>query len=229
MIQAVLFEFDGVIADTGEGRRDALRQALEQDGVTISDAEYEEWCAALPVRSAVRAALSVRAVHADETTISLVSARAERNFGALVEAGLTLAIGARALIETMHGHTRLGIVSRAARRDIETTLSMAQLDSAFEFVVSDDDPFPPKPSSEPYLAALTRLARRRAVVAKNVVALEDGAAGIRAAKGAGLRCAVVGSVPVHVAISADGLVSSLVGLTAASIDAVTLGQRVAER
>jgi beta-phosphoglucomutase-like phosphatase (HAD superfamily) len=129
----------------------------------------------------------------------------------------------------MQGQTRLGIVSRASRRDIESTLSMAQLDYAFEFVLSDDDPFPPKPSAEPYLASLQRLARRRSVDPKNVVAMEDGIAGIRSATAAGLRCAVIGALPVHLAVNADAMLPSLIGQSAASIDLLTLGKRTAQR
>jgi beta-phosphoglucomutase-like phosphatase (HAD superfamily) len=229
MIQAVLFELEGVLADTREARRTALLDALEEDGVVLSDTEYDEWCTALPVRSAVRAALALRDVAADETSIDLATVRAERHFSRSAEAGLSLNVGARSLIESMQGQTRLGIVSRASRRDIETTLSMAQLDYAFEFALSGDDAHVPKPSAEPYRAALERLARRRAVPVTTVVALEDGVAGIRSAKGAGIRCAVVGTPPIHVAIEADGLIPSLDGLTAATIDAVTLGKHTAGR
>lgn len=229
MIQAVLFEFDGVLADTREARRTALLDALEDDGVVLTDAEYDEWCAALPVRSAARAALSLRDVTADETAIDLATVRAERHFSRSADGGLSLNVGARALVESMQGQTRLGIVSRASRRDIETTLSLAQLDYAFEFVISGDDPHLPKPSAEPYRASIERLARRRTVPVSAIVALEDGAAGIRSAKDAGMRCAVVGAAPLHVAMEADALIPTLVGLTAASIDAVTLGKHTAGR
>ncbi|HUQ80007.1 MAG TPA: HAD family phosphatase [Gemmatimonadaceae bacterium] len=229
MLHAVLFEFDGVLADTRDARRRALLEALSVDGATIGEAEYDDRCAGLPVRSAVRAAFELRAIPADDTTIELAAARAERGFSSLVESGVSLLPGARALIESMQGQTRLGIVSRAARRDIEQTLAMARLDYAFEFVLSDDDPYPPKPSAEPYIGALKRFARRKPVDPKNVVALEDGVAGIRSAKDAGIRCAVVGELPLHLAMNADAMLPSLLGQTAASIDALTLGKRPAER
>ena len=229
MLQAVLFEFDGVLADTRDARRRALIEALSDDGTTVSESEYDDRCASLPVRSAVRAAFELRAIPGDDTLIELTAARAERRFASLMESGVSLMPGARALIETMQGQTRLGIVSRAARRDIEHTLAMAQLDYAFEFVLSDDDPYPPKPSAKPYFGALDRLARRRSVDAKHVVALEDGLAGIRSAKAAGIRCAVVGALPAHLAMNADAIIPSLIGQTTASIDALTLGKRPAER
>lgn len=229
MVDAVLVEFDGVLADTRAARRSALLDTLKEDGITISDSEYRDRCAAMPVRAAVRAAYSVRRVSTDETAVDLAAVRAEKRFSVAVQSGLSLASGARAFVEAAQTQTRLGIVSRAARSDIEAMLSLAQLEHAFEFIIADDDAFAPKPSPTSYLGAVERLKRRRSVNARNVIALEDGATGIRAAKEAGLRCAVVGALPVHVAVDADGMIPSLIGQTVATLDAVTLGTRAAER
>jgi beta-phosphoglucomutase-like phosphatase (HAD superfamily) len=229
MIQAVLVELEGVIADTRDARRTALTASLADEGIMLSDAEYAESCAAMPVRAAIRAGLALRGVHGDETLVDLATVRAERRFAELVETGVTLIDGAAALIASLQGHTRLGMVSRARRREIEPLLALAELDHSFEFILADDDPFPAKPSSASYAAALERLARRRRVSSKHVVALEDGPVGIRAAKGAGIRCAAVGQVPAHLAMDADALLPTLVGQSAASIDALTAGARTAQR
>jgi beta-phosphoglucomutase-like phosphatase (HAD superfamily) len=229
MIDAVLFEFEGVIADTSAARRRALLETLREDGVGLSESEYVEHCAAMPVRASVRAAFALRRLARDGTSIELAAIRTERRFADMVDTGLSLVDGAGELIESLQGQTRLGIVSRASRDEIDTTLALAQLDHAFEFIIADDDAFLAKPSPAPYLGALDRLARRRSVTAKNVVALEDGAVGIRSAKAAGLRCAVVGSLPAHLALDADALIPSLVGQRAATIDALTLGEHGAER
>jgi len=229
MIDAVLFEFDGVIADTRLARRRALLDTLEGEGITLTDDEYVERCAAQPVRAAIRAALALRRLSRDETSLELAAVKAERRFATLIETGLSLVDGARSTVEALQGQTRLGIVSRASRREIDTTLALAHLDHAFEFVIADDDAYEPKPSPASYLGALERLSRRRPVVPRNVVALEDGPAGIRAARDAGLRCAVVGSLPMHLAVDADALVPSLSGLTLRGLDDVTLGTHVAGR
>ena len=229
MIDAVLFEFEGVIADTSATRRRTLLETLREDGVALSDSEYIEHCTGTPVRASVRAALALRNFARDEPLVELVAARIERRFADLVGTGVSLVNGARELVESLQGQTRLGIVSRASRADIDATLTLAQLDHAFEFIIAGDDVFQPKPSPAPYVGALDRLSRRRTVNTKHVVALEDGAAGIRSAKAAGLRCAVVGALPVHVAVNADALIPSLIGQRAATIDALTRGEHGAER
>jgi beta-phosphoglucomutase-like phosphatase (HAD superfamily) len=50
-----------------------------------------------------------------------------------------------------------------------------------------------------------------------VVAIEDGLAGINAARAAGIATVVVGDVPAHVAIEADGYIPSIAGLTPDSL------------
>lgn len=229
MIDAVLFEFEGVIADTGEARRSALLDTLEEDGLALDVSEYAECCAAMPVRSSVRAAFARRQVPNDETLVELTAVRAERRFSAMVETGVSLTVGAHAFLEAIHGRTRLGIVSRASREDIDAALRLAQLEHAFEFIIANDDAYRPKPARDSYVGALERLARRRPIDVRNVVALEDGAPGIHAAKAASVRCAVVGSLPMHLAVDADALIPSLAGQTLASIDALTAGPPGAER
>jgi HAD superfamily hydrolase (TIGR01509 family) len=229
MLQAVLVELEGVIADTRSARRSALNEALVAEDISLGDAEYEETCDAMPVRSAVRAALALRGIRDDETRVDLATLRAERRFASDIESGVSLIPGAVSLIESLQGLTRLGIVSRARRREIEPVLLLAGIDHSFEFIIADDDAFPPKPASACYVGALERLRRRRSVDPKHVVALEDGASGIRAAKGAGLRCGGVGQIPAHLAMDADALLPTLVGQTAASIDLLTSGARKIER
>src|SRR5262245_16699041 len=136
MIDAVLFEFEGVIADTSATRRRTLLETLREDGVALSESEYIEHCAGIPVRASVRAALALRNVACDETLVELVATRTERRFAGLVGTGLSLVDGVGELIESLQGHTRLGIVSRASRAEIDGTLALALLDHAFEFIIA---------------------------------------------------------------------------------------------
>jgi beta-phosphoglucomutase-like phosphatase (HAD superfamily) len=229
MIDAVLLEFDGVIADTQVARRRALLETLAEDGVQLSAVEFDERCAAMPVRASVRAAFALRGRAPDETWVELISVRTERLFSELMGTGVSLVEGVAALIASAHSLARLGIVSYASRSDIDAVLALARLEHAFELIIAGDDAYQPKPSSASYIGALERLSRRRAVVPNHVVALEPGAVGIRAAKTAGIRCAAVGPLPIHLAVDADALIPSLVGQTIASIDALTVDAQAAGR
>lgn len=217
MLDTVLLELEGVIADTGETRRDAIFAALRADGVQLPESEYRDLCAGLSFDEAVRAAFRGVGRGRDETAIALAAHRAERAYRAYIGKGLTLVEGARETLERLHDSVRLALVTRSPRNDAMFVLSLARVEHLFTCVVAAEDT-PPKPSPEPYKLALNRLQRARArVVRGTVVAIEDSLPGVRSARAAGLATVVVGEVPVHVAVEADGFVPSIAGLTAESL------------
>lgn len=224
MLDTVLFEFDGLVVDTGDARQDALCSALLTEGLVLSPQAYRELCAGHAFDEAARAALSANGRGGDETLVALVASRAERAFRAYVGKGVTLVDGVRDLIDRLLPVTRLGIVSRASRQEIGLVLSLARLEHAFTCVIGIEDAFPPKPSAAPYAAALARLAKSRAPTPLGmVIALEDSWQGIRSARAAGVRSIAVGDIPAHVAIEADAFLPSLKGATAESLQSLVTG------
>lgn len=228
MIDAVLFEFDGVLADTTSARGEALRSTLREDGISLSADEYREQCAGRSFNEAVRAALELRGVTLDETGIDLLVLRTERAYGAVVGKGVTLADGVPEVIDRLAGSARLGIVTRAARHDVDFVLGLAGLDHAFSCVVTGEDVATGKPSPAPYRVALERLSRLRATAPARCVALEDTLVGIRSARSAGLRAVAVGALPAHVAMEADGLLARIAGLTLSALERLVArdGERI---
>jgi beta-phosphoglucomutase len=79
----------------------------------------------------------------------------------------------------------VGIVSGAARDEIEPVISSAGLRDATAFVVSADDVAAGKPDAAGYLRALVLL--RRDVRAAEALAIEDTDAGVASAKAARMR------------------------------------------
>ncbi len=221
MFHAVLFELEGVLADTGNFRQRALQETLAQDGVRLSESDWESF-ADLPVRSAVIAALATAAATPDEITIDLATLRAERRFAEFLAHGFTMVDGARELVAHLAGRARLGVVTRATRREAASILALAGLEFAFECVVGSDDVTEPKPSAAHYEHALRAMSRLRPLNPTAVLALEDGAAGIKSARGAGVRCLAVGALPAHRAMHAEGLLPTLRGHTLASLEGVVL-------
>lgn len=228
MIDAVLFEFDGVLADTTSARGDALRSTLREDGIALSADEYREQCAGRSFAEAVRAALDLRAVKLDETGIDLLVLRTERAYGAAVGKGVKLADGVPEVVERLAASVRLGIVTRAGRKEVDFVLALAGLDHAFSCVVTSEDTSAGKPSPALYRVALERLSRLRATPPSVCVALEDTLVGIRSARAAGLRAVAVGALPAHVAMEADGLVPRIAGLTLGALERLVArdGERI---
>lgn len=219
MPSVLLLEFEGVLVDTRAMRREALARALAEEGLA-SDVRGREDAAGLPTRGAAAAAVARAGRAGDETLAELVTLRAERHFAALLGKGVSLAPGARELVGAAAGATRLGLVTRASRREVEFVLALAGFDAAFECVVAAEDVASPKPSPEGYRRALDRLARRRAVRPTDALALEDAAAGARAARAAGVPCVAVGPLAAHEALEADAAVPSLAGQSLSTLAAL---------
>ena len=228
MFHAVLFEIEGVLADTRTCRQRALQEMFAQDGIRLSDSEFESY-ADLPVRSAVAAAFRAAAIDADDTAVELGTLRAERRFAEYLGLGFAMIDGARELVAHLAGRTRLGVVTRANRREADLILSLAGLEFAFECVVTSDHVAALKPSPEAYATALRTMCRLRPLRAEQCLALEDGPVGIRSARVSGLRCLAVGALPAHRAMEAEGLVPTLRGHSLGTLEAIVLrpGERIA--
>ncbi|MGQ0647060.1 MAG: HAD family hydrolase [Gemmatimonadaceae bacterium] len=211
-IDAVLLEFDGVIADTFAARRTAVEHVLVDHDVTLAEEEYWELCAGWPTSEAVRSVARLKGLALDETALDLLAFRVDRVYAAEVGKGVVLVDGARSSLERLAGRARLGVVSRLRRVDVEALVSLARLEHVFAFVIGEEDARPPKPDPAAYHMALRRLEPFRGNKPGRIVALENGVAGIRSARGAGLPCIAVGMQPAHVAIEAEGYVETMTGL-----------------
>ncbi len=215
----VLFELEGVLAETAGMRREALRASLAADGIELSDDLFADRCMGLPTGAAIAAASEASGVAMDDTARELAVLRAERHFAAAAGQGIVLVPGARELATALAARARLGVVTRVGRDVAGAIISLAGLEPLFQVVVTADDRAAAKPSPEPYLLALSRLGRLRPALPGRTLALEDGAAGIGSASAAGIRCVVVGDVPAHVALAASGALPSLQGVSAAMVAA----------
>lgn len=187
MVDAVLLEWEGVLADTGDARRDALLRALAGEGVQFSLADYEVLCDGLDVRSAARAALTHAGAN-DPTLDELVALRARRSFAAELAQGLLLVPGMGERVARIAARARIAVVTRATHDETGTFLRLAGLDHLVAFAVAADDVTDPPPAPALYERALSRLARL-GIEASRVVAWVDGSAQLRAARAAGVRTA----------------------------------------
>ncbi len=211
-VAAVLFDFDGVIVDTEPLHLAAFRAALEPEGIHLSDAEYWESYLGYDDRDAITAALTGAGREATEVAVTTLMARKAERFLASVRGGVPLFPGVSAFVRQGAARGPLAIGSGALRSEIELILEFVGLRAAFEAIVSADDVEHGKPDPETYLRALDALRSRGhpALGAADCLVVEDSAAGVRAAKRAGMRCvAVTNSSPAAALAEADLVVESL--------------------
>lgn len=224
MIDVVLCELEGVVAETAEPRRRAMMHAFAEEGV---DASLIGEQSPMPLRAAIEQALDVIGAPRDATLVDLLALRASRHFAAEVATGLTLAPGALGALASLQSSARLGLVTRAERDVAEQILSLARLDGVFEVIVTASDVIDPKPSPEAYHTAHARLTRRRPL--RGALAVEDGVDGVRAAHAAGVPCILAGLRPAHEALEADAIIPGVAGHTVDSLSSLVArgGARVA--
>src|SRR3954469_2658380 len=121
MVDALLLEWEGVLADTRMARRDALMRALLVEGVASSP----QLCDICSHGRGVRAAAAAAIRHAgitDHVLADLVALRAERAFLAAMSGGILLAPGAAAFVTEAQRSARLAITTRAGRAETDLLL-----------------------------------------------------------------------------------------------------------
>jgi|SRR5664279_2555882 beta-phosphoglucomutase len=220
MIGSLFCEVEGVLANTAPLRRAALLRTLADEGITPSNAGNLADDVADSTRDAVLRAVRSHSIAGDESAITLLALRADRHFALLVQSGVSLAPGARELIDRAVASCRLAIVTGLARATVDSLLALAALDGAFEVIIAAEDVAAAKPAPDGYRKALERMHRKRPLDARVALALESSAAGARAARAAGLRCAVVAPFRVESIVDASAMLTSLEGETPATLDAM---------
>ena len=184
-VEAILFDFNGVLLDDEADHFRAYRDLLRPMGVRFTRALYD--ARYLPLTDSESSARMLRDTGLPDGPAArrrFLSAK-RRLFRARMRAERrTLDPGVRAAV---HRLQRLGmtlvIVSGSARAEILTALRPARLRPAFRFIIAAEDVKRGKPHPEGYLRALARLR----LPAERAMAVEDSPGGIRAARDAGLR------------------------------------------
>lgn len=213
----LLFEFDDVLIAMRQERIAALRRALRDEGIQLTDEIYDTVCDGLSFTAGARAMYRYAGVPADDTAIELAALRAGDAFSDAVHRAPRLAPGAHDFVLRAAGQARLGVVTRAERRHVEPVLRLADLQDAFECVITADEYAGPEPSAEPFSLALTRLSKRGEVRGGEEIALVASFSAVAAARSARLNPVVVGPVSPPVAFAGNGYLATLDG---ASIDDV---------
>src|SRR2546429_255377 len=118
-------------------------------------------------------------------------AQKSRVYLELIDRSLALVPGAADFVPGAAERFRLGLVSGALRQEVELVLARAGLQRYFDVLVAAEDVEQCKPDPAGYLAARGALDRRRPLPPGHCVVIEDSLPGLRAARAAGMRCAML--------------------------------------
>jgi beta-phosphoglucomutase len=178
--RAVLFDFNGTLSDDEPILYAVYAELCTERGRPLTARDYLAELAGLSDE-----AIFATWLGADHPGIDrLVQERIAR-YRARVSDGATVSAEVRSAVRYAAERVPVGIVSGAARDEIEPVIGAAGLRDAIAFVVSADDVAAGKPDAEGYRLALSLLGRD--VSAAEVLSIEDTEAGVASAKAAGMR------------------------------------------
>jgi len=182
VIQAFVFDMDGVIIDSEPLHFEVDIETMRGLGVKISETELERFVGMTnPAMWKV-----LREEYAlGQTVEQLIDIQLAAKMQALTDRAYEPIDGIRELLNELSGRgIPIGLASSSPRSFIEGVLEKFGLASYFGCVVSGEEVGSGKPAPDVYLEAAKQLGADPAACA----ALEDSRNGIAAAKAAGMRC-----------------------------------------
>lgn len=182
LFSGVIFDLDGVIADTESVQLRAVNLMLEPYGHALSPAQWAREYVGHPIEEDIR---DIRTRFRIDAPLPELSAYRRQAYSKLLgdSAGLEPLPGLERLLDELAARRiPLGIASGSPRADVETVLRTLNLMERFSALATADEVKQTKPAPDVYLLAAARLNLNPT----DCVAIEDSATGMAAAKSAGL-------------------------------------------
>jgi beta-phosphoglucomutase len=187
MFKAVIFDWDGTLADTKKAVVVSFRKVLAEVRCVVDD-EFIERRIGTGTRKTLEDALERCSIVLDYKTLEKLVRRKVRLQAELSNI-VDLFEGATALLDALHGRTKIALATMSGRKVIDKTLSEKRVEKYFDVVVTADEVLKPKPDPEIFLLSATKLN----VSARDCVTVEDSVFGVKASGEAGMKCIAIPS------------------------------------
>jgi beta-phosphoglucomutase len=220
-LQAVFFDFDGVIADSEPLHLRAYQAVLAADGLDLPRAEYYSRYLGYDDVGLFEALAKDRHLEMSAGKIDEWVSAKSSIVEEMLSSGSVLFPGAAACVQMFASHVPLAVASGALEPEIALVLEHAGLSSCFAAIASASDGVRGKPAPDLYLLAIAKLSDRltRPIDPAACIAIEDSHWGLEAAQLSGLRCvAVTHTYPAAELAKADLVVDTLSDITLAKIE-----------
>lgn len=186
MFEAVIFDWDGTLADTKKPILASFHQALQETLQTDVPDVFIERRIGMGASDTFKEILNSKGIPVDAAVIRRlldVKIRVQVSFADQVE----LFPGARELLEALQGKVRVALASMNNRPVIDAVLKALNVQDCFEVVVTRDEVAKSKPDPEIFQKAAQKLA----TPPENCVVMEDSIFGVQAAKAGKMGCIAV--------------------------------------
>jgi HAD superfamily hydrolase (TIGR01509 family) len=192
MIQAIFFDFNGVIIDDEPLQMAAYQDVLRGHDIELSATDYYG-ALGMDDQTFVRASFARAQKRLGDDVLKIVLEQKGVRHRQFLENELPLFPGVETFLKVTARHFSLGLVSMASLMEIDYVLERAQLRPLFSVIVSAADVSVCKPAPDCYRIALAKLNDKRRteqlppLVASECLAIEDSPPGITAGRAAGMR------------------------------------------
>jgi beta-phosphoglucomutase len=221
MLNAVIFDFDGIIVDSEPMHFRAFNTILEPLGLGFSWEDYCSLYIGYDDRDAFREAFQAHGKKTCAQDLKKMIAEKAKVFQQLVDDGEARPLpGAIELIESIPVRLPIALCSGALREDIDPIIGNLGIAKAFSVIVTAEDTKKSKPDPAPYRMTCEKLGLKDPSTA---IAIEDTPLGIVSAKRAGLKVlAVTNSYDREYLLEADAVTDSLENITRSSLEDMVL-------
>lgn len=216
MLRAIIFDCDGVIANSEPIHMAALQRLLSEEGITVTREDYFEHYLSFDDRRCFLLAFGQSGRSLTEDQLTELIGRKAGYVESMMRESLALLPGAPELIRLASESYPLAVASGALKHEIELILEFGGLTDCFHAIVSAEDVARSKPHPDPFIKACEMLnsLSEYPISPSECLVIEDSIHGVRAAREAGMRClAVTNSYPREKLIEAHHIVASLVGIS----------------
>jgi len=208
-LEAVIWDMDGVIADTAPYHFKAWQEVFQKRGINFTTEDFKHNFGQRN-DSIIRYAIG-KNVSPDE--VDVIASEKEENYRQRVAPNIKPLSGAIELIRALKEHrVKMAIASSAPMENIQLVTRGLAVNNYFQVIVWGRQVTEGKPSPQAFLLA----AKRLEVEPENCVVIEDAVAGVTAAKRAGMKCLAVTNTHPEISLKEADLVVDT--LEAISVD-----------
>lgn len=188
MLKAVIFDFDGVIADSEELHYKALNEVFKRYGVDVPKAVHWEKYLGYTDRENIIAVSRDYGMGLNTAGVQRLMKEKKIVFEEMAKREVVIIEGVEEFVRrVVAAGLSMAICSGALRSDIELMLDGAGFAELFKVIVSAEDVKKGKPDPEGYLLSLERLNQAGlSAHAADCIVIEDSHWGIEAALAAGM-------------------------------------------
>lgn len=186
MLQAIVFDFDGVLVESEPLHYRAFSRVLRPLGADFDYDQYRRKYMGFDDREGLRTISADYGIALDARQLARLVARKAQALDQVLTEGVEPCPGSLELVRAAADHMPLALCSGALRRDIDAmcrALPENGILELFSAMVTADDVQRSKPDPQSYALAVERLGLHPS----HCLAIEDTPAGLASARAAGLR------------------------------------------